>query len=154
LRLTRAHRYCLHVSWTTRLLILAYVLMLAECAPAKQPRIDILPPNRLTVSRIIPSGVTRREPGCSIQTLDKRPGSFRDLGTIQLAGSVPKEADVFALINQKACEMGAEAIVIRHLEEHRGRDGVNYEVTVNALSSSGVAASATTTQEPSPMPSQ
>jgi hypothetical protein len=96
-----------------------------------------------------------REPGCSIQTLDKPPGrSFLDLGTIQLGGRVPKEADVLALVNQKACEMGADAIIIKHLEEQRSRDGVNYEITVDVLSSSGIAASSLRAQKPLPMPSE
>jgi len=57
----------------------------------------------------------------------------RELGTIQLAGKLPSEAYIFALINHKACEMGANAIMIKHLEEQRGAGGIDYQATVAAF---------------------
>ena len=71
----------------------------------------MLPPNRVLMSRVGTLDTQSRGAGCSLQTLDQTPSAIiRDLGSIDLAGSVPAGKDVLAAMDREACESGADAI--------------------------------------------
>jgi hypothetical protein len=134
LRHTRPRRYSLLVLPKTRLMVILTPLMALGCASSRQPRIEVLPTNQVFISRVIPEDSAARGSGCSVKTLDHPPGAdMRELGAVQLAGVVPNAADVIALVDQKACEMGAEAVLIAQIQEQSAGDGVHYNVTARAF---------------------
>src|SRR5438552_8070317 len=131
----RCRRYSLHVRLRALVVVAAVCfLLLAGCARRRQPKISVLPANRVMIARVIPAGVAPRDSGCAVKTLDKMPGTgFRELGTIRLAGTVPSAADVTTLLNQQACALGADGVFIKQMQEQSAGDKVEYEITAVAI---------------------
>jgi hypothetical protein len=72
-----------------------------------------LPP-QATVAEIEPSGRAAKPPDCKMPVLRREPlTEFRKVAIVEGLGSVhDKEADVLPAVIRKACETGADAIVI------------------------------------------
>ena len=89
-------------------LILALVVTASGCAKAVA-----LPP-QATLAEIEPSGRAARPPNCEIPVLRHEPlTDFRKVAIVEGLGSVyASEADVLPVVQRKACETGADAIVI------------------------------------------
>jgi hypothetical protein len=94
----------------------------------------MLPPDLVLVSRVGSADIAPHPGGCPIQTYDQMPAAvIRDLGSIELAGSVPAGGDILAAVDQKACESGADAIVIAKQEERKLADRIEYHVIAEAI---------------------
>ena len=115
--------------------MLAGCLLVAGCSQAPpRPRITLLPPDLVLVSRVGGADVLPHSAGCPLQTLAQTPATiFRDLGSIELAGSVPAGKDVLLAVDQQACASGADAIVVKQREERLTGEVVEYHVTAEAL---------------------
>jgi hypothetical protein len=89
-------------------LILTLAVMAPGCAKAVA-----LPP-QATLAEIEPSGRAARAPDCNMPVLRREPLSdFRKVAIVEGLGSVyASEADVLPAVQRKACETGADAIVI------------------------------------------
>jgi hypothetical protein len=142
--------------------MIAGCLLVAGCASAPpRPQIKLLPPDLVLVARVGNADIPPRAAGCSLQTLEQTPSAiFRDLGSIELVGSVPAGKDVLMAVDQKACETGADAILVKQREERLNGDHVDYHVIAEALllqkpraASSPAAESSPTDDESSPGPS-
>ena len=153
--------YSLRVRRIARLLILVGCLLVAGCAHSPpKPKISLLPPDLVLVARIGTADVRPRAAGCPLQTLDQTPSAIiRDLGSIELAGSVPAGKDVLAAVDQKACESGADAIVVKQREERSAGDRVEYHIVAEALllhrpapAEQPAAEASATAEAPSPGP--
>jgi hypothetical protein len=72
-----------------------------------------LPP-QATVSQVEPSGRAAKPPDCDLPILRHEPlADFRKVAIIEGEGSVyASEVDVLAAVRRKACETGADALVI------------------------------------------
>jgi hypothetical protein len=65
------------------------------------------------VSRVISEDVPSRPSGCAIETLAALPTQpYRELGTIEISAADPNRHDTRVLIDQHACAMGADAVLI------------------------------------------
>jgi hypothetical protein len=142
--------------------MIAGCLLVAGCAQAPPtPQIKLLPPDLVLVARVGSAEIPPRAAGCSLQTLEQTPSAiFRDLGSIELAGSVPAGKDVLMAVDQKACETGADAILVKQREERLTGDHVDYHIIAEALllrkpkaAPSPAAESSATDDESSPNPS-
>jgi hypothetical protein len=88
------------------------ILMLAVMAPGCAKAVAL--PPQATLAEIEPSGRAARAPDCSMPVLRREPLSdFRKVAIVEGLGSVyASEADVLPAVQRKACETGADAIVI------------------------------------------
>lgn len=94
----------------------------------------MLPPDLVLVARVGSADVAPHPVGCPLRTFDEMPATvLRDLGSIELAGSVPVGSDILAAVDQKACESGADAIVITKQEERKLVDRIEYHVIAEAI---------------------
>jgi hypothetical protein len=65
------------------------------------------------VSRVISEDVPSRPPDCAIETLAALPTQpYRELGTIQISAVDPVRHDTRVIIDQHACAMGADAVLM------------------------------------------
>jgi|SRR5579863_939073 len=89
-------------------LMLALALAVAGCA-----RVISLPP-QATLAEIEPSGRAAKPPNCDMPVLRHEPlTDFRKVAIVEGLGNVyASEADVLPVVQRKACETGADAIVI------------------------------------------
>ncbi|HEY6394408.1 MAG TPA: hypothetical protein VIX12_03255 [Candidatus Binataceae bacterium] len=76
-------------------------------------RVASLPP-QVTVAEIEPSGRAAKPPDCNMPVLRSDPlGDFRKIAIVEGVGNVyDSESDVLPLVQRKACETGADALVI------------------------------------------
>jgi len=109
------------------------------CSRTPQTQISVLPATQVFESRVIPEDVEPKQSDCAPQTLDKMPTEgFRVIGTLKLSGNVPSENDLTSLIDQKACQMGADALYFRHMRLRNIEHGkVNYTVVAEAFTRNG-----------------
>jgi hypothetical protein len=89
-------------------LILALAIAVTGCAKA------IALPPQASLAEIEPSGRAARPPNCQMPVLRREPlTDFRKVAIVEGWGSVyASEADVLPTVQRKACETGADAIVI------------------------------------------
>ena len=124
---------------TTRVIrgrsLLIAALACAGCAqkpPA--PHVTALSPDLVIIARVGSAQTQPHPPDCPLQTFDRMPaGVIRDLGSIDLAGSVPVGTDIFIAVNQKACESGADAIVVAQREQRNLADKTEYRIVAEAI---------------------
>ncbi|HUO05802.1 MAG TPA: hypothetical protein VMU16_11455 [Candidatus Binataceae bacterium] len=71
-------------------------------------------PPEVTVAEIEPSGNAAKPPDCNMPVLRRDPlGDFRKVAIIEAVGSVyAHESDVLPAVLRKACETGADAVVV------------------------------------------
>src|SRR5713101_1519320 len=108
----------------------------AGCARTA-PRISVLSTEHVMVSRVIASDVEPKDPDCELKQLDSIPSSgARDLGIIRLSGGVSdsslKADDALKFVHQRACEMGADAIMIEQKKQGEG-DSAQYQIIAHAI---------------------
>jgi len=82
-------------------------------AAAGCARVISLPP-QVTLAEVEPSGRAAKPPDCSMPVLRHEPlRDFRKVAIVEGLGNVyASEADVLPAVQRKACETGADAIVI------------------------------------------
>jgi hypothetical protein len=107
--------------------------LIGGCAHTERPQISEAPSNQGTSRRDFRSSDGERKPGCSIRILAEAPHEgARKLSTIRLAGRVPSEVEVIALVEQKACELGADAIFVRQIQQQSAAGQIDYQITAIA----------------------
>ncbi|HVN90238.1 MAG TPA: hypothetical protein VMT61_10530 [Candidatus Binataceae bacterium] len=116
-------------------LVALAALFLTGCGQ-QQPKAHItaLHPDLVLVARVKSDEIQPRPAGCSLQIFDRIPaGVVRDLGSIDLAGSVPAGTDIFVAVNQKACESGADGLVVSQREQRNLADRTEYHIIAEAI---------------------
>ena len=108
----------------------------AGCARTA-PRISVLSTEHVMVSRVIASDVEPKDPDCQLKHFNSIPSSgARDLGIIRVSGGVSdsslKADDALKFVNQRACEMGADAIMIEQKKQGEG-DSAQYQIIAHAI---------------------
>ena len=93
---------------TTFIMVLTLVIAGSGCA-----RAIALPP-QATLAEIEPSGRAAKAPDCDMPVLRHEPlTDFRKVAIVEGLGSVyASEAEVLPVVQRKACETGADAIII------------------------------------------
>jgi hypothetical protein len=99
------------------------------CARALQ-----LPP-QATYTEIAPSGRAAKPPDCDMPVLRHTPlTTFREVGLVEATGSVyATEAEVLPVVKRKACESGADAIVILTSKSQTTEGLVGYYIDAEAI---------------------
>lgn len=124
-------RYSLHVGILQSPALIACAALAASCAPAV-PQVPVTTP--VSVSRVISEDVPPRPSGCAIETLTAMPSQpYRELGAIEVPGGDLNRRNTLLMIDQNACAMGADAIVVGGAQAH-SRSGA-LEVTAIAYAS-------------------
>lgn len=124
--------------------------LFAGCAQTKQLQIPEAPSNQSKAIPAFRSNEASKRLRCSVKVLAQAPaGGARNLGTIHLAGRVSRESEVIALVDQKACEIGADAIFVRQIEQRSTGGQIDYKITASAYAlGSGEAPPAPERQRP------
>jgi hypothetical protein len=94
----------------------------------------VLPP-RVTYTEIQPSGSAAKPPTCDIKVLRHEPlTEYRKVGIVEAEGSVyASEEEVLPAVKRKACESGADAIVILTSKSQTTENLVGYYVDAVAI---------------------
>lgn len=102
-----------HPSVDTSLLVRTAIIIALTIAAAGCARIISLPP-QVTLTEVEPSGRAAKPPDCNMPVLRHEPlGDFRKVAIIEGLGNVyASEADMLPAVQRKACETGADAIVV------------------------------------------
>ena len=92
----------------TAIIIIGLTIAAAGCA-----HVISLPP-QVTLTEVEPSGRAAKPPDCNMPVLRHEPlADFRKVAIVEGLGNVyASEADVLPAVQRKACETGADAIVI------------------------------------------
>ena len=70
---------------------------------------------------------------CTVRVLVQPPyDGARNVGTIHLAGKVSTEAEVIRIVDRKACEIGADAIFVRDIQQLSSGGLIDYNITAAA----------------------
>lgn len=93
-----------------------------------------LPPQAV-YTEIEPSGSAAKPPDCDIPVLRHEPlTQYRKVGLVEASGSVyDSESDVLPAIKRKACESGADAIVILTSKSQTTEGLVGYYIDAEAI---------------------
>ncbi|MGO9454122.1 MAG: hypothetical protein ACLQDV_24195 [Candidatus Binataceae bacterium] len=93
-----------------------------------------LPP-QVNYTEIEPSGSAAKPPNCDMRVLRHEPlGIYRKVGIIEAEGSVyATEEDVLPVVKRKACESGADAIVILASKSETTESIVGYYIDAVAI---------------------
>jgi hypothetical protein len=96
----------------------AFAMSCARSAPP--PELPITA--QVMVSRVISEDVPSRPSDCAIETLAALPTQpYRELGTIEISAVDPARHDTRVIIDQHACAMGADAVLISPAPSQGGR---------------------------------
>jgi len=97
----------------TSLLVRTAIIIGLTIAVAGCAHVISLPP-QVTLSEVEPSGRAAKPPDCNMPVLRHEPlTDFRKVAIVEGLGNVyASEADVLPAVQRKACETGADAIVI------------------------------------------
>jgi hypothetical protein len=111
------------------------MLGLGALAPfAGCARVVSLPP-RITLAEIEPSGHAAKPPDCHMPILrSDPPGAYRKVAIIEGLGNVfGNENDVLPLVASKACETGADAIIVMDSRSQTSENMTGYYVNAVAI---------------------
>jgi hypothetical protein len=103
-------------------------------ASAGCPQVVALPP-QATVAEIEPSGRAAKGPDCSLPILRSEPlTDFRKVAIIEGVGNrFGTEADVMPVVMRKACETGADAILIVASKAQTSENLTGYYINAVAI---------------------
>ncbi len=92
-------------------------------------------PPQVTYTEIQASGSAAKPPNCDIKILRHEPlGEYRKVGIIEAEGNVyASEADVLPAVKRKACETGADAVVILTSKSQTTENLVGYYIDAVAI---------------------
>jgi hypothetical protein len=110
-------------------LMLAAATLASACASALE-----LPP-QATYTEIAPSGRAAKQPDCDMPVLRHTPlTAFREVGLVEATGSVyATEDQVLPVVRRKACESGADAIVILTSKSQTSEGLTGYYIDAEAI---------------------
>jgi hypothetical protein len=101
--------------------IVACATFAVSCARSTPPP-ELPISAHVMVSRVISEDVPSRPSDCAIETLATLPTqSYRELGTIEISAVDPARHDTRVIIDQHACAMGADAVLIGPAPSQGGR---------------------------------
>jgi hypothetical protein len=106
-------------------------LMLAALGCAQ---VVSLPPD-VTVSEVEPSGRAAKPPDCNMPVLRHEPlKDFRKVAIVEALGNrFASEADVLPAVQRKACETGADAIVVLTSKAQTSESATGYYINSVAI---------------------
>jgi hypothetical protein len=106
-------------------------LMLAALGCAQ---VVSLPPD-VTVSEVEPSGRAAKPPDCNMPVLRHEPlRDFRKVAIVEALGNrFASEADVLPAVQRKACETGADAIVVLTSKAQTSESATGYYINSVAI---------------------
>jgi|GEM_PF-4270923 hypothetical protein len=105
-------RYSLRVAIIQSSVLIACAALAVSCAPSA-PQMEIPMTTRVNVSRVISGNIPPRPSDCAIETLAAMPTQpYRELGAIAVANGDLNQHNTLLMIDQNACAMGADAIVV------------------------------------------
>jgi hypothetical protein len=109
------------------------ILLLALTVPGCIKALEL--PPQATYTEIVPSGRAARPPNCNIPVLRHEPlVDFHKVGLVEATGSVyAHESDVLPVVISKACESGADAIVILTSKSQTTEGLVGYYIDAEAI---------------------
>lgn len=101
----------------------------AACGPAFQL------PEQVSYTEIAPSGRAAKPPDCDMPVLRQLPlADFREVGLVEATGSrYATEAQMMPAVRRKACESGADAIVILTSKSQTTEGLVGYYIDAEAI---------------------
>jgi hypothetical protein len=107
---------------------------MALWAAAGCARVVSLPP-QITMAEIEPSDRAAKPPNCRMPVLRSEPlRSYRKVAIIEgLANVFAHESDVLPLVVSKACEVGADAIVVETSRAQTSENMTGYYVSAYAI---------------------
>jgi hypothetical protein len=110
-------------------IVIGLALVAAGCA-----RVVSLPP-QVTVAEVEPSGRAAKPPDCNMPVLRHEPlRDFRKVAIVEGLGNVyASEADVLPAVQRKACETGADAIVILTSKSQTSESATGYYINSVAI---------------------
>lgn len=93
-----------------------------------------LPPQAI-YTEIEPSGAAAKPPDCNMPVLRHEPlTEYRKVGLVEATGSVyDSESDVLPVVKRKACESGADAIVVLTSKSQTTEGLVGYYIDAEAI---------------------
>jgi hypothetical protein len=118
----------------TSLLVRAVLIIGLTLAAAGCAHVISLPP-QVTVSEVEPSGRAAKPPDCNMPVLRHEPlTDFRKVAIVEGLGNVyANEADVLPLVQRKACETGADAIVVLTSKSQTSESTTGYYINSVAI---------------------
>lgn len=110
-------------------LIVCAATLLTACGPA----FDL--PEQVTYTEVAPSGRAAKPPDCDMPVLRHLPlADFREVGLVEATGSRwATEAQMMPAVRRKACESGADAIVILTSKSQTTEGLVGYYIDAEAI---------------------
>ncbi len=117
-----------------RHLLLAIAIFTAPALASGCLKAATLPPQAV-YTEIEPSGAAAKPPDCNIPVLRHEPlTEYRKVGLVEATGSVyDSESDVMPVVKRKACESGADAIVILTSKSQTTEGLVGYYIDAEAI---------------------
>ena len=118
----------------TSLLVRIVVIILLTLAAVGCAHVVSLPP-QVTLSEMEPSGRAAKPPDCNMPVLRHEPlRDFRKVAIVEAMGNVyASEADVLPALQRKACETGADAIVINTSRSQTTETATGYYINSVAI---------------------
>ena len=110
------------------------LILLAGLSALSCSRVVALPP-QVTVAEIEPSGRAAKPPNCDIPVLRTEPArDYRKVAIIEGLGNVfAPESEVLSLVRSKACETGADALLILTSKAQTSENMTGYYVNAVAI---------------------
>jgi hypothetical protein len=110
-------------------LVIGFAIAVAGCA-----HVALLPP-QVTVSEVEPSGRAAKPPDCNMPVLRNKPlTDFREVAIVEGMGNrFASESDVLPAVQRKACETGADALVVLTSKAQTTEDATGYYINSVAI---------------------
>jgi len=118
----------------TSLLVRAAIVIVLALAAVGCAHVVSLPP-QVTLSEVEPSGRAAKPPDCNMPVLRHEPlTDYRKVAIVEALGNrFASEADVLPAVQRKACETGADAIVILTSKAQTTEDSTGYYINTVAI---------------------
>ncbi|HYK66226.1 MAG TPA: hypothetical protein VEY94_14895 [Patescibacteria group bacterium] len=112
-----------------RAIVIGFILAVAGCA-----QVASLPP-QVTLSEVEPSGRAAKPPDCNMPVLRHEPlTDYRKVAIVEALGNrFATEADVLPAVQRKACETGADAIVVLTSKAQTTESATGYYINSVAI---------------------
>ena len=119
---------------TSLLVRIAITTIALAIAAAGCARVVSLPP-QVTLSEVEPSGRAAKPPDCNMPVLRHEPlTDYRKVAIVEAMGNrFAEESDVLPAVQRKACETGADAIVVLTSKAQTTEDATGYYINSVAI---------------------
>lgn len=112
---------------------IAIIILVATIAAAGCAHVAL--PPQVTLSEVEPSGRAAKPPDCNMPVLRHEPlRDFRKVAIVEAMGNrYASEADVLPALQRKACETGADAIIVLTSRAQTTEDATGYYIDSVAI---------------------